>query len=71
MVKFHGFKMIETDCKDSPMFLNDRMQSNLLNKFAKSLARAALVAGMDLQKIILMGVIGIAALIGMKMFGVF
>ena len=71
MVKFHGFKTIETESKDSPMFLNDRMQSNLLNKFAKSLARAALVAGMDLQKIILMGVIGIAALIGMKMFGVF
>ena len=71
MVKFHGFKTIETESKDSPMFLNDRMQSNLLNKFAKSLARAALVAGMDLQKIILMGVIGVAALIGMKMFGVF
>lgn len=71
MVKFHGFKTIETESKDTPMFLNDRMQSNLLNKFAKSLARAALVAGMDLQKIILMGVIGVAALIGMKMFGVF
>lgn len=71
LIKFHGFKMIECDCKDTPMFLNDRMQNNLLNKFAKSLARAALVAGMDLQKLILMGAIGVAALVGMKMFGVF
>ena len=47
------------------------MQNNLLNKFAKALARAAALAGMDLQKIILMGAIGIAAVVGMKMFGVF
>ena len=74
-MKLHGFKMIEADdpraSKDDPMFLNDRMQNNLLNKFAKSLARAAALAGMDLQKLILMGAIGIAAVVGMKMFGVF
>lgn len=70
-MKIRGFKMIETDEKDDPMFLNDRMQNNLLNKFARSLARAATLAGMDLQKLILMGAIGIAAVIGMKMFGVF
>ena len=74
-MKLHGFKMIEADdpraSKDDPMFLNDRMQNNLLNKFAKSLARAAALAGMDLQKLILMGAIGIAAVIGMKVFGVF
>ena len=71
MVKFHGFKTIETDCKDSPMFLNDRMQSNLLNKFAKSLARAAVIGGMDIQKLILMAGIGVAAVFGMKVLGVF
>ena len=75
MIRLHGFKTIEvTDpaaSKDDPMFLNDRIQSNLLKSFAKSLARAAALAGMDLQKLILMGAIGIAAVIGMKMFGVF
>ena len=75
MIRLHGFRTIEvTDpeaSKDDPMFLNDRMSNNLLNKFAKSLARAAALAGMDLQKLILMGAIGIAAVIGMKIFGVF
>lgn len=74
-MKLHGFKMLEVDGitnnTDDPMFLNDRMNNNLLNKFAKSLARAAALAGMDLQKLILMGAIGIAAVIGMKVFGVF
>ena len=75
MMKINNFKMIEiTDpnfSKDTPSTLNDRMENNLLNKFAKSLARAQALAGMDLQKLILMGAIGIAAIIGMKMFGVF
>lgn len=75
MIKLNGFKMQEvTDpefTKDDPMFLNDRMESNLLNKFAKSLARASLVAGMDIQKLILMGGIAIAAIVGMKFMGVF
>lgn len=75
LIKFHNFKMIEiTDpaaSQDDPMFLNDRMESNLLNKFARSLARAAALAGMDLQKIILMTGIGIAAVVGMKVMGVF
>ena len=75
MIKLSGFKTTEiTDpaaSQDDPMFLNDRMESNLLNKFAKSLARAAALAGMDLQKLVLMGAIGIAAVVGMKMFGVF
>ncbi len=71
LIKLHGFKTFETDEKDNPMFLNDRMNNNLLNKFAKSLARAAIVGGMDLQKLILMGAIGVAAVIGMKFMGVF
>lgn len=71
MIRIHGFKTFDADDKDSPSFLNDRMQNNLLNKFAKALARAAALAGMDLQKLILMGAIGIAAVVGMKMFGVF
>ena len=73
--RFHGFRTIEiTDpnfSKDTPMTLNDRMNSNLIQKFAKSLARATAIAGMDIQKLILMGAIGIAAVVGMKMFGVF
>lgn len=71
MVKFHGFKTIEIDSKDDPRFLNDRIQNNLLNKFARSLARAAALAGMDIQKLVLMAGLGIAAIIGMKIFGVF
>ena len=75
MMKLHGFKEIVIDdpafSKDSPSFLNDRMNNNLLNKFAKSLARAAAIAGMDIQKMILIAGVGIAAVVGMKMFGVF
>lgn len=71
MIRINGFKTCEEISRDRPSFLNDRMQNNLLNKFAKALARAAALAGMDLQKIILMGAIGIAAVVGMKMFGVF
>lgn len=75
MIRLHGFKMQEVVdpefTKDDPMFLNDRMESNLLNKFAKSLARASLVAGMDIQKLLLMGGIAIAAIVGMKFMGVF
>ena len=71
MIRINGFKTCEEISRDGPSFLNDRMQNNLLNKFAKALARAAALAGMDLQKIILMGAIGIAAVVGMKLFGVF
>lgn len=74
MVKFHGFKIIEiidSKNKDDPMFLNDRIQNNLLSKFARSLARVAALAGMDIQKFILMAGLGVAAIIGMKIFGVF
>lgn len=71
LCKLHGFKTIEIDSKDSPTFLNDRMNNNLLNKFAKSLARAATLAGMDIQKLLLMAGLGIAAVIGMKLLGVF
>lgn len=75
MMKLHGFKMIEVDdpafSKDTPSTLNDRMNNNLLNKFAKSLARAAAIAGMDIQKMILIAAVGIGAIVGMKIFGVF
>ena len=75
MCKIYNFKLIEIQdpnfSKDTPSTLNDRMQNNLLNKFARSLARAATLGGMDIQKMILMGAIGIAAIIGMKVFGVF
>lgn len=71
LCKLHGFKTYEIDSKDSPTFLNDRMNNNLLNKFAKSLARAATLAGMDVQKILLMAGLGVAAVIGMKLLGVF
>jgi len=75
MMKIHGFKELAVDdpnfSQDTPSTLNDRMNNNLLNKFAKSLARAAAIAGMDIQKMILIGAIGIAAIVGMKLFGVF
>jgi hypothetical protein len=57
--------------KDTPSFLYDRMKTNLSTRFARSLARATTLAGMDIQKIMLMGGIAIAAFIGMKYFGVF
>ena len=71
MIKLHGFKTIEIDSRDDPRFLNDRIQNNLLNRFARSLARAATLAGMDIQKLVLMAGLGVAAIIGMKIFGVF
>ena len=71
MCKLHGFKTCEIDSKDSPTFLNDRMSNNLLNKFARSLARAATLAGMDIQKFILMAGLGVAAVVVMKFMGVF
>ena len=75
MMKIYNFKTKEvTDpnfSQDTPSTLNDRMNNNLLNKFAKSLARAAAIAGMDLQKMILIAAVGIGAIVGMKMFGVF
>ena len=71
MMKLYGFKTIEETTKDNPSFLNDRMENNLLNKFARSLARASTLAGMDIQKLILMAVLGVAGVIGMKYFGVF
>ena len=73
--RLQGFKTLEiTDpnaSKDTPMTLDDRMHSNLTTKFAKSLARATTLAGMDLQKMLLMGAIAIGAVIGMHYFGVF
>ena len=75
MMKIYNFKIKEvTDpnfSQDTPSTLNDRMNNNLLNKFAKSLARAAAIAGMDIQKMILIAAVGIGAIVGMKMFGVF
>ena len=73
--RLQGFKTLEiTDpnaSKDTPMTLDDRMHSNLTTKFAKSLARATTLAGMDLQKMLLMGAIAIGAIVGMHYFGVF
>ena len=75
MMKLYGFKEKVVDdpnfSQDTPSTLNDRMNNNLLNKFAKSLARAAAIAGMDIQKMILIGAVGVAAIVGMKVFGVF
>ena len=72
-MKLHNFKMqtASPDAKDSPRFLYDRAMSNLTTKFARGLARAQAIAGMDLQKLLLMGGIGIAAIVGMKFLGVF
>ena len=68
MMKLYGFKEIVVDdpnfSQDTPSTLNDRMNNNLLNKFAKSLAKAAAIAGMDIQKMILIGAIGIGAIVG-------
>lgn len=73
--RLQGFRTIEiTDpnaSKDTPMTLDDRMHSNLTTKFAKSLARATTLAGMDLQKMALMGAIAVGAVLGMHYFGVF
>lgn len=73
--RLQGFKTLEiTDpnaSKDTPMTLDDRMHSNLTTKFAKSLARATTLAGMDIQKMVLMGAIAVGAVLGMHYFGVF
>lgn len=71
VIKLYNIKTIETEEKDNPSFLNDRINNNLLNRFAKSLARAALMGGMDMQKIVFMGIIAVGAIVGMKVLGVF
>ena len=57
--------------QDTPSFLYDRMKSNLATKWARGLARISAIAGMDVQKLVLMGGIAVAAIIGMKYMGVF
>ena len=57
--------------QDTPSFLYDRMKSNLATKWARGLARVAAIAGMDIQKLVLMGGIAVAAIIGMKYMGMF
>lgn len=57
--------------KDNPSFLHDRMTTSLSTRFAKSLARATALAGMDMQKLLLMGGIAAAAVFGMHYLGVF
>ena len=75
LMRLYNLRTVEiTDpdfSRDTPQTLNDRMSNNLVARFAKSLARATVIGGMDMGKVILMGVIGIGAFIGMKMFGVF
>ena len=70
-MKFNEIRIKEEQGLDSPRFLYDRSQNNLTTKFARSLARAQALTGMDWQKLLLMGGIGIAAVIGMKVLGVF
>lgn len=71
-MKFYDVHMIaDPDEKDSPRFLYDRAMNNLTTRFAKGLARAQAIAGIDIQKLLLMGGIGIAAIVGMKFLGVF
>ena len=75
LMRLYNLRTVEiTDpdfSRDTPQTLNDRMSNNLVARFAKSLARATVIGGMDMGKVILMSVIGIGAFIGMKMFGVF
>lgn len=56
--------------QDTSATLNDFMQSNATRDFIKGMGRTAL-ATMDFQKIVFIGIIGIGAVIGMKLMGVF
>lgn len=56
--------------KDTAYTLNDAMLSDADNRFKKALARAALGQSADWQKIILIGAVGIAAVIASKYFGI-
>ena len=67
----HTLQVEDPRVRDSPRFLYDRAMNNLTARFAKGLARAQIVGGMDIQKLLLMGGIAIAAIVGMKFLGVF
>ena len=73
--RLHNLRTIEiidpNASQDTPSFLYDRMKSNLSTKWARGLARISAIAGMDIQKLLLMGGIAVAAIIGMKYMGVF
>lgn len=56
--------------QDTSATLNDFMSSNATQNFIKGMGRPAL-ATMDVQKIIFIAIIGVGALIGMKILGVF
>lgn len=56
--------------KDTAYTLNDAMLSDADTRFKKSLARAALSSNADWQKIILIGGVGILAVILTKYFGI-
>ena len=55
----HTLQVVDPRVKDSPRYLYDRAMNNLTARFAKGLARAQIVGGMDIQKLLLMG--GIAS----------
>ena len=72
LYNFHTIEITDPAAsKDTPSFLHDRMTTNLTTKFARSMARATTLAGMDIQKLVLMGAIAVAGVLGMHYFGVF
>ena len=56
--------------RDSSVTLNDAMNSNATQDFIKGMLRGAMPT-MDIQKIVFIALIGIGAIIGMKIIGVF
>lgn len=55
--------------KDTAFTLNDAMLSDTDARFKKSLAKAALTQAADWQRIILFGILGVAAVVLTKYFG--
>lgn len=58
-----------TYSQDTPATLNDFMRSNATEKFIRGMAKTGLPE-MDLQKLVMMGIVAVGAVIGLWMLGI-
>lgn len=56
--------------QDTSATLHDAMQSNATQDFIKGMGKTS-IASMDLQKILMIGILAVGAFFGMYMLGVF
>lgn len=78
-VRLHGLRQydvhhtpIDGDIrKDTATTLNDVMQTSAVNTFIKGLAHANSMSHMDIQKLVMAGIVAVGAIFGLHLLGVF